>query len=248
MDRNEKAQLNLSKRKPGREILREELEDIARKEGADLFGIAGLKEIEGVKTEPPELLDSFETAISIAVRLNDYVLDSIENEPTPQYAHQYEMANRTLDRIAFKIQNRLQNSGYKSLAIAASQVIDRENWRGYISHKVIGRAAGLGWLGKSLLLVNPDYGPRVRLASILTDLNLETDEPISNKCGNCTSCVDACPADAIKNSDWEDRPNSREETLHLERCASLLVEDFSKREGIGHSICGVCVKVCPYGQ
>ncbi len=70
----------------------------------------------------------------------------------------------------------------------------------HISHKAVARMAGLGWQGKSLLLINPEYGPRVRLVTILTDMPLTPDGPVKNRCGACLECVQACPASAIKNA------------------------------------------------
>jgi len=66
--------------------------------------------------------------------------------------------------------------------------------------------AGLGWQGKSLLIINPKYEPRVRYATFLTDLPLTPDEPIENKCGKCKQCIKACPVGAIKNLSFTDHP------------------------------------------
>ena len=75
--------------------------------------------------------------------------------------------------------------------------VNRTHWHSYISHKAVAIAAGVGWQGKSLVVVNREHGPRIRLATILTNLRLEPDEPITNLCGACSSCAEACPGQAI---------------------------------------------------
>lgn len=58
-------------------------------------------------------------------------------------------------------------------------------------------AAGLGWLGKSTMLLVPGFGPWVMLGVIATTLNLEPDPPLKKTCGSCTRCIVACPTGAI---------------------------------------------------
>ena len=57
--------------------------------------------------------------------------------------------------------------------------------------------AGLGWVGKNSLLLNKNQGSFFFLAEIILDLELEYDTPVTDHCGTCTACMDACPTDAI---------------------------------------------------
>jgi epoxyqueuosine reductase len=216
--------------------------------GADLVGVADAEPLKELRLDPPDLLHSFQRALSIAVRLPKAVFEQISDRPTPLYASVYHSANRILDEIAFHAANLLQRDGFNSLPIPASQVLDRENWYGAITHKAVGRIAGLGWQGKSLLLVNPDYGPRIRLATILTDAPLNPDGPIENRCGDCTQCRDACPVGAIKGVGTKDGYETREEALYFSRCVEKLVGEFSRLPNVGSAICGICIKVCPFGR
>jgi len=216
--------------------------------GADLVGVADTEPLKQLRLDPPDLIDSFQRALSIALSLPKAVLEQIGDRPTPLYASVYQCANRILDEIAFHAANLLQSNGFNSLPIPASQVLDRENWYGAITHKAVGRMAGLGWQGKSLLLVNPDYGPRIRLATVLTDAPLNPDGPIENRCGDCTACRDACPVGAIKGVGTKDNYETREEALYFSRCAEKLAGEFSKLPNVGSAICGICIKACPYGQ
>jgi epoxyqueuosine reductase len=216
--------------------------------GADLIGVADTDPLKGLQLDPPDLLEPFTRAISIAVRLPAAVFEGIVDRPTPFYSSIYQTANRVLDEIAFHAANMLQGDGHRSLPIAASQVLDREHWRGAISHKAVGRMAGLGWQGKILLLVNPRFGPRIRLVTVLTDAPLTTDKPIENRCGQCTFCMDACPAGAIKGVGTDGHYESREDALYFSRCIKKLVEEFSAIPAVGVPICGICIKVCPFGR
>ena len=226
----------------------EKLKDAIMRRGANCVGVADTEPLKVLTLHPPNLLDSFPRAISIALRLPNAAFEQIIDKPTPLYFSIYQTANRMLDDTAFHTANILQKDNYKSLPIPASQVLDRQNWYGAITHKAVGRMAGLGWQGKSLLLVNPDYGPRVRLATVLTDAPLQADSPIKNLCGECTLCKDACPAGAIKGVGTKDNYKNRDEALYFSRCAEKLVGEFSKLPNVGAPICGVCINVCPFGR
>jgi epoxyqueuosine reductase QueG len=98
----------------------------------------------------------------------------------------------------------------------------------------VGRLAGLGWIGRNNLLVHPEFGCQFRLATVLTDMPLEPDQPLDRDCGGCFKCLAACPAAAI-------RPNPKDFD-HL-ACFEKLKE-FRRSGIVGQFICGVCVKAC----
>ncbi len=216
--------------------------------GADLAGVADTEPLKALKTDPPNLLNSFTRALSMAVQLPAAIFEMIEDQPTPIYDSVYQTANRILDEIAFKTAKRLQNDGYRSLPIPASQVLDRQSWSAAISHKAVARMAGLGWQGKNLLLITPQYGSRVRLATVLTNAPLIIDAPVKNRCGNCMMCRDACPAGAIKGINTENHYKTRNEAMHFDKCAAKLDTEFARLPNISAQICGICIKVCPFGR
>lgn len=216
--------------------------------GANLVGIADLNRVQGLPTLPDGLFDNYTHAIVIAVAVSREVFDTITDGPNPLYLHHYLATNALLDSIALQLQNEIIRQGFRALAIPASQTLDKVNWMGHLSHKALGKAAGLGWQGKSLLLVTPQYGPRVRLATVLTNAPLEADPLLANRCGSCQRCQEACPAGAIKGGVWEDHPQTREEALYFSRCVEKVNEDFAKRPEIGKPICGICIRVCPWGK
>ena len=203
--------------------------------GGNLFGVADLSQARlatcglGEKT-----LSELPFGISIGIRLSDAVLEEIDDHPTLLYLHHYRQANYILDRIAFHVGALIQNMGGKALPIAASQIVEWEGQKGHLSHKGLAQAAGLGWLGRNNLIVHPEYGARIRLVSVLTDLPLQVDGSLEGSCGKCRQCISVCPAGAIK-EDVEDFD-------HL-GCFEKLKE-FRNTYNIGQYICGVCIKAC----
>lgn len=183
-------------------------------------------------------------AVSIALKLSDAVLSTIEDEPTPMYFQHYRTANAILDEAAFQIARWIEAKGYSAFPVAASQSLGgNKRYEGLIPHKTVAVLSGLGYVGKSGLFLSEAYGSKVRLASVLTDMPLERQKPlVDNKCGNCTLCRDACPAGAI----YGVLPSETERNFDPEKCSHYMKEHF---QGIGRgSVCGICIKVCPQNK
>jgi epoxyqueuosine reductase QueG len=216
--------------------------------GADLTGIADLALLkERFPVSPPDLLDGYHRAVSIGIGLDRAIVNEIVDGPTEAYARHYREVNERLDEIAVKLMTWMDENGHRALAVPASYVVNREDWRGAISHRAVGRLAGLGWSGKSLMLINPTYGPAFRMATILTDMNLVADSPMENRCSTCTLCTEACVAGAILDTGTKTFYEDRLDAVNLGECIEVLTE-FKARPGIGAYVCGVCIRVCPYGQ
>ncbi len=227
----------------------EALRNFLKTLNVSIFGVADLS-LYNLEENPPILRSCFEQykyAISIAIRLDDNIIDKIDSKPTPAYADHYREINRKLDFLSEKIKKWVEEKGFIAYAILASKIFDEENLKGELSHKTIARLAGIGWQGKSLLIINPYYGPRFRLATILTDMPLVPNKPLKNRCGNCDRCKNACPAQAIKGLKVEEYYKSREEAVFLERCCQKLLA-FKELDGINATVCGICIKVCPWGK
>jgi epoxyqueuosine reductase len=217
-------------------------------QGASLVGVADLAPFkEEAFAFDPVLLEPYTRAVSIAVALEDEVIDKIDDRPTERYAGHYREINKQLDALAARAMEWIIGEGFRAQAVPASQLVSEGPPMGALSHKAMARMAGLGWQGKSLLIVTPEYGPRVRLVTVLTDMPLKVDGPIKNLCAACAKCAEACPVGAIKNVRTKDRYATRDDAIDLAACNARSFENFAVPE-IAARICGVCVRACPRGK
>lgn len=215
----------------------EKMKALAAEYGADLVGVADLSLLKGIFAHPPTLLTKYKYAISLAVNLQQY--DRYDNTTE-------ERAFSTLDKIAISLKAYIEKKGYGAEVVPPDERVGNKEpliWKGAISHKAVAKAAGLGWIGKSMLLVTPQYGPRVCLATILTDMTLTPDKPIPNQCGNCVECVKACPVNALTGASFDNHPENLAQALYLKKCAAWI--DKTWDEG---RICYECMLVCPWGK
>lgn len=211
------------------------LNDLSESLGFSLFGVADIQGAREGFNMDPEVSAKFPRAVVMGKRLLDAVIETVIDAPNALYFHHYRQLNFFLDRGAFLFASAVQDMGYKALPIAASQIIDWENQKAHLSHKHLGRLAGLGWIGRNNLLVTPRWGSRVRLVTVLTDMPLDADRPLDEDCGTCRNCLDDCPAGAVK---------ERREDFDHRGCFEKLRE-FRKKGLAGQYICGVCVRTCP---
>lgn len=179
-----------------------------------------------------EVEKDFPRAIVFGIQLSKSILATVKDRPSLIYKHHYKTVNWILDQTAYHLMRFIEEKGNRAVAIPASQTIDWEKQMGHTSHKILARAAGLGHIGRSGLLIHPVHGAHVRYVSLLTDCAFEPDNQTETECGSCTKCLVSCPAQAIT-----------EQGVDIQRCYAQL-KDFSKIRGIGQYICGVCVKVC----
>ena len=149
------------------QTVQEQLADTAIGMGARFFGVADLTGVvETIVEQGGDYLSSFPRALSIGIAMADGIVDQLlrhkEIGVARTYDYLYYTVNRSLDRIALRLSIILNNNGFKSLLIPASNKTDNQKMQGLFSHKLAARLSGLGWIGPSCLLVTPEAGPRVR--------------------------------------------------------------------------------------
>lgn len=232
-------------------LLYVDLLSLATALGAFRLGVADLAPLADLPTRPVGLLSPYRRGIALAVRLDDGIVDGLlparnphPGQPTPAYAHLYAAANHRLDEMAAHLVRFLEGRRFRAEAIPASQTLAGQ--AGALAHKAIARQAGLGWIGRHLLLIVPGAGPRVRLATVLTDCPLPAGEPMAGDCGRCRACLEACPVEALHFVPYQDYPE-RPVALDVDRCAAY-VEGFRHRPAVGQPVCGICLAVCPAGR
>ena len=114
-----------------------------------------------------------------------------------------------------------------------------------VMDKVWAQRAGLGWQGKHTNLITKDFGSWLFLGELLVDVELDYDELFSEDlCGSCTSCIDACPTQAL--GEYE---------IYAEKCISYLTiehrGDFPDNHSELHNWiygCDICQEVCPWNE
>jgi epoxyqueuosine reductase len=113
-----------------------------------------------------------------------------------------------------------------------------------LAERALAARAGLGFIGKNHMLINPKLGPQILLGEIITSLKLQTDEPIKADCSNCNECLAACPTGGL-------RPDG---LFDANKCISYLTTEYKGQisadlaRKIGDHLfgCDECVLACPY--
>ena len=213
--------------------MQNQLKQFALELGADVVGFCQL---------PASPVPELPYAVSFGVKLSDAILKTIDSAPSFAYFQHYRTANALLDQIAFRLAREIEKAGFSAFPVAASQSLGKDNpYRGVIPHKTAAVLSGLGFVGKSGLFLSNEYGSKLRLATVLTDMPLKSELPvIENGCGDCNLCKAACPAGAI----FGEKPTTNgERNFDPEKCSKYMKENF---QHIGRgSVCGICIKVCP---
>jgi epoxyqueuosine reductase len=190
-------------------------------------------------------------AISIGLAFPDEVIEPIAKGPTLEYYRAYNQFNERLNEIAAQTATLIHTLGYRAEGFPATvdgPDLDVRSLSAAFHHKTAATRAGLGWVGKSALLVSYQCGPRVRFATVFTDMPLEVGTPVTvSECGDCRACVRACPGGAIHDEEWwAGRP--RGEFFDAYACFIEASRQLRERVGVTHPVCGICIAVCPQGR
>jgi len=213
-----------------------ELRETLLAEGASLVGYAEMGSVYEICREYP-------CGVSIAVALPPEIAAQIEDGPTAEYYAAYQRINGELTRLCGVCIAFLEGRGHK--AVTTPPTIRPEENTAPIPHKTAATRSGLGWIGKSDLLVTREYGPALRLGTVLTDAPLDVGTPIvESSCGACAECVRACPGQAVKGGNWR-AGCEREDIYDADVCRTEARAQAAKI-GIRESICGICIGVCPW--
>ncbi len=219
-----------------------ELKARLTEEGASLVGFADLS------TLSAGIRGSQKFAISMAVALDALIISEISEGPTKDYYQEYQRVNEFLSQLCKSAVNELKKHSNNAVAIEPTvEELDYETLATELPHKTVATRAGLGWIGKSALLVTEKFGPAIRLATVLTDAEFEVGKSVnSSRCGDCEECVVCCPGKAISGKNWELRAE-RGLIYNAFACCDTATK-LSRKIGIPSTICGVCISVCPWAR
>ena len=230
----------------------DKIREIAETWGADFTGIADLSLAYAViLAQGGPMIAAYPRAISVGIGLQHAIVDQLPNRANRAVAlsyqyHSYDLINQRLDLLTSQVSRFLQREGYRALPIFASKRIVGEQICAAFSHKIAAHLAGLGWIGKSCLLVTPEMGPRVRWATVLTNAPLQiTGEPSEVRCGNCNLCVEICPVQAFTGEPFR-VSDPQGKRYDAGKCDRYFAEMRKKDEGL--AVCGMCLYICPHGK
>ncbi|OMF37842.1 tRNA epoxyqueuosine(34) reductase QueG [Paenibacillus sp. FSL H8-0548] len=246
--------------------LKEEMKEAALELGIDKIGVASADPFVSLKqilirhrelgresgfeepdlekrTTPALLFDNPQSIIAIAIAYPSKLKDPPKSEPGARrgilsrsaWGDDYHKVLR--DRLA-KLEAWLRE---RVPELRVESMVDT----GALSDRAVAERAGIGWSAKNCAIISPELGSWIYLGEMITNLPFEPDEPITENCGSCTKCIDACPTDALVG------PGQ----LNSSRCISFvtqtkgMVSDELMRK-IGNRLygCDTCQTVCPINR
>ncbi len=224
-----------------------EIKRVARSFGADLVGVAPLDarwvythkySARTEREKPNDLPDGLAHTIVIANEM-DYELT--ETVPSALSGAATGIGYSRDAMALLSLSQYIRNLGYQAVpsmndtALAVPLAIQ----------------AGLGEYGRHGILITPEFGPRVRLGKVFTDLPLENDRPVHfgvrEFCAICKRCSQACPVKAIPDgapSDTVHNPSNIRGVVKWSTNAELCFGFWAKQ----NSDCSICIRVCPYNK
>ena len=244
-----------------------EIKDLFREAGCDLVGVAPVKPFAELKVfeewlnrgfagkmdylhrhlekslHPEEILPSVKSVLVCGVNYDTSYPRSIEvSDPSHGWISRYAWGDDYHDVLKNILIDGVQRLKDLFSELEYKIYVDT----GPTRDRVWAKYAGIGWFGKNTNLINQKYGSFFFIGEVFLNIPLHPDEPVPDRCGTCTRCIDSCPTEAILEPGIVD---SR-------KCISYLTvelrEDIAEgfRKKIGNMIygCDICQDVCPWNQ
>ena len=203
----------------------------------------GMKYMENhfeLRTDPTKLVPGAKSVITL---LQNYYPEQKQEAEAPKiskyaYGNDYhEIIRSKLNEFLFRIREKMGNVEGRGF-VDSAPVLER-SWA---------KKSGAGWIGKNNNLITKQGGSFFFIATLITDLDLEHDDPFARDfCGTCTKCIDACPTDAILPG----------HTIDGSRCISyftielkemLLPSEMTGKFNNWMFGCDICQDVCPWNR
>lgn len=255
------------------------IKQIARGLGADLVGIASTQTLNAYPPDPrfPQVPGQISSRCKSVVVMGFRIPVAVMRSKMRAPVHYMDMlVMRRMDKVAKRFADVLEQQGFPSFCAAAQQTDFnlKKGSYGNLSFRHLGVEAGLGTLGMNVSLLTPEFGPRLYLTGVLTELDLQADTPLQEQVclgENCLRCLHACPTDAVRHFGIDKRACSSEaqesgfgkflgmlsqylQASTVQKKAIIRSSDFS---GLWQSMvhvagafggCPCCMAVCPVGN
>lgn len=225
--------------------LREAIERRAAELGATLVGFCPTDRWEEMPIQDPEFRPGriwpwANTAIVLGIPL---FAPMVATTPSMVYQELYNTSNRILDDMGYHMAAFLTSEGHRAIYFPRDCYFSMdalmERPAAAFSHVVAAYYAGLGTIGDSHNLITEEYGPRVRMVTVLTDAVTEYDDVLGeNLCIHCGRCLRECPSKAFREN------GEGIYDMDARACTEYHLELKRQR----HWPCGRCIAVCPVGR
>lgn len=257
------------------------IKEYMRSRGIDLVGIADAKNL--ILADPPRpATDLMPTARSVIVMAVAHSMGAVSSPHVMLWTRNKMQTSRLLDRVAEEVGRALEAGGFLTLPVSADKPVEifrldpktgkkfrQTRVLGFLSLKHAAVSCGLGQIGRSNLLLTPQFGPHQRLGAIITEAPLAHDAAKKHVlCDECGRCEDACPSGALKNGGYAvdpcfvywaygfkklppknilEWPSYLKMLLRHNRKRDTLVE-FSQTSITDVDQCIECMRSCPVGS
>jgi epoxyqueuosine reductase len=225
-----------------------EIKELALKSGANLVGIVSAKAIDDLPR------------IFVGWKIREYTKKTVDTMPDAKsvVVIGYHLWDKILE-LAIKKDNEWKYPGYFALPYLSQAIIshlEKKHYKaamtGSLSYKRLAQLAGLGNYGKNALIINPIYGPWIRLSAIITNADMTPDKPFEKDlCGTCQACLKACPIGALTAYKVDDQKclvgihlshkEKFEQNKEWTKCEPSLTKN-------SHLMCTRCQEACKHGK
>lgn len=220
---------------------RHSLDAMKSKLDVELMGVVAIETTAAkeLKDQAASLLPGVKSVVVLGKEIYKEVLALLrpskevgEADPAELFGPHGDFLNSRLTKAVYDLTDLFRKEGYRSFPLpAAGCPTDQRSLKALFSYKHAAQLAGLGTIGRHSLLITPEYGPRVRLAGVLTEAPLEPSPEVEkNYCIDCDACIRACPAKALQIPGAKEVYSMNKFACRTYRQAGLT--------------CSVCMKVC----
>ncbi len=246
--------------------LKKEMKETARDLGIDQIGVASAAPFELLKqrlllhreagyesgfeepdldkrTNPALLFDNPQSIIAIAIAYPSKLPNPPKSEPGARrgimaraaWGDDYHQVLR--NRLA-RLEEWLRE---KVPDVRVESMVDT----GALSDRAVAERAGIGFSAKNCAIISPELGSWIYLGEMITNLPFPPDEPITEGCGSCTKCIDACPTDALVGPGQLD---SKRCISFITQTKEMVSDEFMRKIGNRLYGCDTCQTVCPINR
>jgi len=185
-------------------------------------------------TKPALHFDNLNSIITAAVSYNNGAKSTfLSNYVTVKDYHYY--LEDKLEKLVQRLKQKVEKDFNYKIFVDTAPFLER----------AVAKKAGIGFIGKNSMLINPEYGSYLFLGEIFTDLKIKKDQPLEIDCGECRICINNCEGGALKSEYLLDAADC---ISYLTQKKGILSEKETKKIG-GHIWgCDACQDICPYNK